>query len=58
MNEENRESLSRSVGVDPRPHSIEGLLRHVDPGPDDETERFVAIIYEDRRKSAATPRRE
>jgi hypothetical protein len=55
MNEEN---VSKPVGVDPRPHSIEGLLRHLDPGPDDETERFVAAIYEDRRTSAAAPSRE
>jgi hypothetical protein len=47
MNEEN---VSKPDGVDPRPHSIEGHLRHVDPGPDDETERFVAAIYEDRRR--------
>jgi hypothetical protein len=33
----------------PGPVSIEDLLRHVDPAPDEETEFFVAAIYADRR---------
>jgi hypothetical protein len=53
MKLENRESDSKPVTVHPRPHTIEAILRHVDPGPDDETERFVQAIYEDRRKSSA-----
>jgi hypothetical protein len=52
MNEENREFVSKSGQTQPRPHSIEELLRHLDPEPDDETERFVAAIYEDRRRFA------
>lgn len=32
--------------------SIDDLLRHIDPAPDDETERFVAAIYADRRAAA------
>lgn len=55
MNEKDRESDSKSVVVHPAPHSIEAVLRHVDPGPDEETERFVAAIYEDRRKFSAVP---
>ena len=37
-----------------RPFSFEGLLRSVDPAPDEETERFVATIYADRRDHAET----
>jgi hypothetical protein len=55
MNEKDREPGSKPVVAHPAPHSIEEILRHVDPGPEDETERFVAAIYEDRRKSAAVP---
>jgi len=36
------------------PLSIEDLLRNIDPAPDDETERFVAAIYADRRDAAGT----
>lgn len=32
--------------------SIDDLLRYIDPAPDDETERFVAAIYADRRAAA------
>ena len=52
MDEKDRESGSKSAVVHPAPHSIEAILRHVYPGPDEETERFVAEIYEDRRRSA------
>ena len=58
MNEENqgvRTPECKPVVVHPGPRSIEDLLRHVDPAPDDETERFVAAIYADRREAAATP---
>jgi hypothetical protein len=60
MNDEHqilRESGSKPVVVHPGPRSIEDLLRHIDQVPDDETERFVAAIYADRRESA-TPRSE
>jgi hypothetical protein len=40
------------VVVHPGPASIEDLLRHIDPAPDEETERFVATIYADRGESA------
>lgn len=40
------------VVVHPGPSSIEDLLRNIDPAPDEETERFVAAIYSDRRDSA------
>jgi hypothetical protein len=43
------------VVVQPARHSIEDILRHVDPAPDEETERFLEIIYEDRRRSAEIP---
>lgn len=42
----------RPVVVGPRPFSFEDLLRSVDPAPDEETERFVAAIYADRRRTA------
>jgi hypothetical protein len=51
MNKENRESTSKPVVVHPSQHSIEEILKHVYPAPDEETDRFVAAIYEDRRKS-------
>jgi hypothetical protein len=50
MNGENK-----PVGVHPGPLSIDDLLRFVDPAPDDETERFVAAIYADRRETATIP---
>jgi hypothetical protein len=58
MNEENRKSDSKPLVAHPGPHSIEALLQFVDPGPDEETERFVAAIYDDRRRSAEAPPRE
>ena len=36
--------------VGPQPFSLEEILRNVDPAPDEETERFVAAIYADRRQ--------
>jgi hypothetical protein len=59
MNNENqalRETGGKPVVVHPGPLSIEDLLRHVDPAPDDETERFVAAIYADRGEVAVTPK--
>jgi hypothetical protein len=38
--------------VGPQPFSFDELLRNVDPAPDEETERFVAAIYADRRQTA------
>ena len=32
------------------PHSIDEILKHIDPAPDEETERFVSAIYADRRE--------
>jgi len=48
-----RELSRKPVVVHPGPPSIEDLLRHVDPAPDDETERFVAAIYAERSEAAA-----
>ena len=42
----------KTVLVGPHPFSFDAILRNVDPAPDEETERFVAEIYEDRRQSA------
>ncbi|MGC9952426.1 MAG: hypothetical protein ABSF64_39315 [Bryobacteraceae bacterium] len=58
MSDENQ--TARKAGwqpavVHPGPRSIEDLLRHVDPAPDDETERFVAAIYADRSDAANSP---
>jgi hypothetical protein len=38
--------------VGPQPFSFEEILRNIDPAPDEETERFVAAIYADRRLAA------
>jgi len=34
--------------VGPQPFSLEELLKYIDPVPEEETERFVAMIYADR----------
>jgi hypothetical protein len=48
-----REAGNRPLVVHPGPPlSIDDLLRNIDPAPDDETERFVAAIYADRREAA------
>jgi hypothetical protein len=49
------EAAQRLAVAHPGPVSIEDLLRHVDPAPDEETERFVAAIYADRRTAAVAP---
>lgn len=50
-----QEPSSKPVDVRSRPASIEHLLNYVDPVPDDETERFIAAIYADRRQAALIP---
>jgi hypothetical protein len=55
MNDELQDLLNpgyKPVVVGPQPFSFEDLLLSVDPAPDEETERFVAAIYADRRQSA------
>ena len=47
-----RETVRQPVVVHPGPLSFDDLLRYVDPAPDEETERFVAAIYADRREAA------
>jgi hypothetical protein len=49
------EAGDRPVVVHPGPPSIDHLLLNVDPAPDDETERFVAAIYADRREATGDP---
>jgi hypothetical protein len=44
---------NRKLVAHPGLHTIDDLLKHVHPAPDDETERFVAAIYADRRAAAA-----
>ncbi len=39
----------------PRRHTLEDILRFVDPVPADEMERFVAAIYAERRASEMHP---
>jgi hypothetical protein len=61
MSDENQalgEAAYKPVVVHPGPRSIDDLLRHVDPSPDGETERFIAAIYADRRETAAIPPQE
>ena len=58
MNNDNQafgEADRRLAVAHPGPVSIEDFLRHVDPAPDEETERFVAAIYADRRTAAVAP---
>ncbi|HEY4085698.1 MAG TPA: hypothetical protein VGM43_07150 [Bryobacteraceae bacterium] len=38
--------------------TIESVLRFVNPAPDEETERFVAAIYADRRQARMDSRAE
>jgi hypothetical protein len=55
MNDELQELLNagyKPTVVGPQPFSFDDLLRHIDPAPDGETERFVAAIYADRRQAA------
>ena len=47
-----RDAGYKPVVVGPQPFSLEDLLRNVAPAPDEETERFVAAIYADRRQAA------
>ena len=61
MNDEidaTQNAAHRPAVVHPGPPSIEDLLRSIDPAPDDETERFVAAIYEDRREAVRNSRSE
>jgi hypothetical protein len=58
MNEENnavRESGRWPAVLHPGPSSMEDLLRYVYPAPDDETDRFIADIYADRREAVSFP---
>jgi hypothetical protein len=55
MNDDNQalwEPHSKPVVVHPGPASIDDLLKHVDPAPDEEIDRFVSSIYADRREAA------
>ena len=55
MNDELQEPRSsgyKPVLVGPQPFSFDEILRNIDPAPDEETERFVAAIYADRRQAA------
>ena len=47
-----RDAGYKPIVVGPQPFSLDDLLRNVDPAPDEETERFVAAIYADRRQAA------
>jgi len=47
-----REKFGKPTVTHPGPLSMDELLRNIDPAPDDETERFVASIYADRRDAA------
>jgi len=61
MNDEpksERKQAHQPVLVGPQPFSFDKLLTHLDPVPDDETERFVAAIYADRRQAAESSPRE
>ena len=47
-----RDAGYKPIVVGPQPFSFDDLLRNVAPAPDEETERFVAAIYADRRQTA------
>jgi hypothetical protein len=58
MNDEVQDLLNsgyKPVVVGPQPFSLEAVLESVDPAPDEETERFVAAIYADRRHATGVP---
>lgn len=55
MNEEIQTVGEKPVVAHPGPVSIDDLLRNIDPAPDDETERFIAAIYAERRDAAGQP---
>ena len=38
------------------PFSLDRLLSHIDPGPAEESEAFVRLIYEQRRTDVSTER--
>jgi hypothetical protein len=44
-----QDKFERSAVTHRGPVSMDELLRNIYPAPDDETERFVALIYADRR---------
>jgi hypothetical protein len=46
-----REPRSRSNLILRGPVSVDDLLQHRDPGPPEEAEEFVRLIYELRRKT-------
>jgi hypothetical protein len=45
-----RDAGYRPAMVGPQPFSLDEILRNVDPVPDEETDRFIAAIYADRRQ--------
>ena len=47
-----RDAEYKPLLVGPKPFSFDDILRNIDPAPDEETERFVAAIYADRRQAA------
>jgi predicted transcriptional regulator len=53
--QELRDAGYKPAVVGPQPFSFDDLLQNVDPAPDEETERLVASIYEDRRRAAHRP---
>lgn len=59
MNDEFRDLQDyKPLLVGPKPFSLDNILRSVAPAPDEETERFVAAIYADRRQATEAPRPE
>jgi hypothetical protein len=50
--QELRDAGYKPTVIGPQPFSFEELLRNVDPAEDEETERFVAVIYADRHQAA------
>ncbi|HLK49227.1 MAG TPA: hypothetical protein VKT49_13890 [Bryobacteraceae bacterium] len=45
-----------AVLAGPQPFSRDDLLSHIDPAPDEETERLVAAIYADRHAAEGSSR--
>ena len=50
-----RDAGYKPLLVGPKPFSLDNILRSVAPAPDEETERFVAAIYADRRQASESP---
>jgi hypothetical protein len=50
-----RKTNGRSPIAGKKPFSMPALLKHIDPGPPQEAEEFVRLIYEQRKRDLKRP---